>query len=98
MEFGNTVLDLSCVTLRVGNRSCPISHRESQLMAFLMRNPRVYFSVDTLLDRVWGIGADVEQGTVWAHISYLRKKLETLGADIRIQSKRGIGYALEEKT
>ena len=45
---------------------------------------------------MWGLDADVEQGTVWAHISYVRKKLEALGAHAVIASKRGIGYALEE--
>ena len=66
-------------------------------MAFLMQNPRMYFSADTLLDRVWGMAAEVEQGTVWAHISYLRSKLDALDAHAVIHSKRGFGYALEEK-
>ena len=70
---------------------------EFQLMELLMNNPSVYFSADTLLDRVWGMAAEVEQGTVWTHISYLRSKLDALDAHAVIQSKRGFGYALEEK-
>ena len=96
ITLGNVTLDQSVCALRVNDLSCPLSHRELQLMSFLMRNPRMYFSADTLLDRVWGLDSDVEQGTVWAHVSYLRKKLETLGADVVIRSRRGIGYALEE--
>ena len=76
--------------------SCSLSHRELRLMAFLMVNPHMYFSADALLDRVWGIDAEVEQGTVWVHISYLRKKMEALGTRAVIVSKRNIGYALEE--
>ena len=38
----------------------------------------------------------VEQGTVWVHISYLRKKMADLGVSAVIRSKRGVGYALEE--
>jgi DNA-binding response OmpR family regulator len=95
-SFGNLVLDKSGCALWVGENSCPLSNREYPLIELFMRNPRMYFSADTLLDRVWGMDADVEYGTVWVHISGLRKKLETLGADVEIRSKRGVGYALEE--
>lgn len=96
LSFADLVLDRDACMLRVGDAASPLSHREMQLMEFFMRNPRVYLSADTLLDRVWGLDAAVEQGTVWVHISYLRKKMEALGAHAAISSKRGIGYALEE--
>ena len=96
MTFSDLTLDRDACILWCGGASCPLSRRELQLLEFLMRNPRVYFSADMLLDRVWGFDAEVEQGTVWVHISYLRKKFETLGAHAVIASKRGIGYALEE--
>ncbi len=96
ITFSDLVLDRDTCILWCNSASCPLSRRELQLLEFLMRNPRVYFSADTLLDRVWGLDAEVEQGTVWVHISYLRKKFETLSAHAIIASKRGIGYALEE--
>ncbi len=96
MAFADVTLDQASCTLAVGKASVPLSHREYELLRFLMRNPRMYFSADMLLDRVWGMDTEVEQGTVWAHISYVRKKLEALGAHAVIASKRGIGYALEE--
>ena len=96
LTFHDLTLNKDSCTLQVGGVTCPLSHREIQLLEFFMRTPRVYFSADTLLERVWGMDAEVEQGTVWAHISYLRKKLETLGAHAVITSKRGIGYALED--
>ena len=96
MSFGNLVLDKSGCALRVGEKSCPLSNREYHLIELFVRNPHIYFSADTLLDRVWGMEADVEYGTVWVHISGLRKKLESLDADVEIRSKRGVGYALED--
>ena len=95
-SFGNLVLDRSGCALKAGEKTCPLSNREYQLIELFIRNPRMYFSADTLLDRVWGMDADVEYGTVWVHISGLRKKLETLDAGVEIRSKRGVGYALEE--
>ncbi len=96
LTFGGLELDESICALRFGGETCPLSRREYQLMEHFMRHPRVYFPADKLLDRVWGMDAVFEQGTVWAHVSYLRKKLEALGAPVTITSKRGIGYALEE--
>ncbi|MBR3016487.1 MAG: response regulator transcription factor [Clostridia bacterium] len=96
LTLGDMALDQSKCALSVGSASASLSRREFQLMEFLMNNPGIYFSADTLLDRVWGMDAITEQGTVWVHISYLRKKMASLGAHAVIQSKRGIGYALEE--
>ena len=95
-SFGNLVLDRSGYALRAGEKSCSLSHREFHLIELFMRNPHIFFSADTLLDRVWGMDAEVDYGTVWVHISGLRKKLESLDAGVEIRSKRGVGYALEE--
>ena len=95
-SFGDLVLDKSSCSLQVGEKTCSLSHREYHLIELFIRNPHIYFSADTLLDRVWGMDADVEYGTVWVHISGLRKKLEGLGSKTEIRSKRGVGYALEE--
>ena len=89
-------LDKNGCALRVDGKNSPLSNREYHLIELFMRNPHVYFSADALLDRVWGMDAEVEYGTVWVHISGLRKKLESLGAHVEILSKRGVGYALEE--
>ncbi len=97
ITLGNLTLDKSGCALRVDGKTSPLSNREYHLIELFMRNPHVYFSADTLLNRVWGMDAEVEYGTVWVHISGLRKKLESLGAHVEILSKRGVGYALEEK-
>ena len=96
LSFKGLVLDKSGYALKAGEKSCPLSHREYHLIELFMRNPHIYFSADTLLDRVWGMDAEVDYGTVWVHISGLRKKLESLNAGVEIRSKRGVGYALEE--
>ena len=96
-RFADLELNADTCTLCAGGEACPLSRREYQLMELLMRSPRVYFTADMLLDRVWGTEAEVDQGSVWVYISFLRRKLEKMHARARIASKRGIGYALEEK-
>ena len=95
LSFEDLTLDKSGYAIRCGDRTVSLSHREYHLIELFIRNPHIYFSADTLLDRVWGMDADVEYGTVWVHISGLRKKLESLGSQAEIRSKRGVGYALE---
>ena len=96
IAFGGMELTPDTCQLSANGKTFSLSRREYQLMELFMNNPGVLFSADTLLDRVWGMDGIVEQGTVWVHISYLRKKMADLGVSAVIRSKRGVGYALEE--
>ncbi len=96
LRFGNIALDQGRYTLSSERDTLPLGKLEYKIMELMMRNPRMTFSVDSLLERVWGCDSDAEVGTVWVYISYLRKKLIMLGAHIEIRAKRGLGYSLEE--
>lgn len=48
------------------------------------------------MESIWGCDSEAEINVVWAYISYLRRKLESAGANIRISARRGQGYVLEE--
>lgn len=95
LELGNVALDPARFELRCGGRVQSLSKLEYQIMELLMRNPGMTFSAEVLLERVWGCDSDAGVGAVWVYISYLRKKLTALGADVEIASRRGLGYSLE---
>ena len=97
LRLGNVELDQSRAVLSSNGNTCELSRLEYQLMELFMRNPGITFSADALLERVWGCDSDAEVGSVWVYISYLRKKLASLDADIEIRSKRSLGYSLEEQ-
>ncbi|MBR1817174.1 MAG: response regulator transcription factor, partial [Lachnospiraceae bacterium] len=97
LTCGNVTLNQQTFELKVGNESMVLPKLEFQVMEVFMLNQKMYVSADTLLEKVWGYESDAEVGTVWVNISYLRKKLEKLGANIEIQAKRNIGYRLEKK-
>lgn len=46
------------------------------------------------MDRIWGYDSDAELNVVWVYISYLRKKLTSLGSQVKIRSSRGLGYSI----
>ena len=48
------------------------------------------------MEKIWGCDSDAEMNVVWVYISYLRKKLAALHANIQIKASRNIGYSLEE--
>ena len=65
-------------------------------MELLLRNAGQVLPRETILTRIWGYDSDAELNVVWAYISYLRRKLEMVGSNVRIAARRGQGYLLEE--
>ena len=96
-RLGNVSLDPRRFELSCGEKVQSLSKLEYQMMELMMRNPGVTFSAEALLERVWGCDSEAGVGAVWVYISYLRKKLSALGADVLIASRRGLGYTREVK-
>jgi len=61
-----------------------------------MCNPGQLISSERFFERIWGYDSEVELNVVWVYISYLRKKLVTLNANVQIKAARNAGYFLEE--
>ncbi|MBR1873308.1 MAG: response regulator transcription factor [Eubacterium sp.] len=95
--FGNVTLDSTSYTLEAPGGSEHLPGKEYQLMELFLSNPRQVISTERIMEKVWGYESDTEINVVWVTISGLRKKLNSLGADIEIKAKRGQGYYLEEK-
>lgn len=97
IKFGNITLDCSTYELFSPGGSFRLANKEFQMMELLMSNPRHLISTERFMEKVWGYDTDVEINVVWVYISYLRKKLAALHADIQIRAQRNAGYSLEEK-
>lgn len=95
LRVANLLLNQGSYTLETESGVYTLSRLEYQLIELLMHNPGITFSTETLLERIWGCNSDTEIGSVWVYISYLRKKIAALNADVEIRSKRGLGYSLE---
>lgn len=95
LTFGNITLDQATFELSSPSGSFRLANKEFQMMELLMRNPRQLIPTERFLERIWGYDSDVELNVVWGYISYLRKKLAALRADIQIKVTRNAGYSLE---
>lgn len=97
LTFGDLLLDRVAFKLVCGENSEHLGNKEFQIMEALIRRQGSPTSVEYLMDHIWGYDASVEPGVVWTYMSYLRRKLEGLGSNVRIGMRRGFGYVLEEK-
>lgn len=95
LKCGNISLNRQSYELSGNGQSFVLPKLEYQLMELLMLNRGIYLSTEELLVRVWGYDTDAELGTVWVYISYLRKRLSALNANVAITAKRNVGYKLE---
>lgn len=97
LRFGSVVLNLSTCTLQCEQRSVRLSAKEFELMRILMSNRENIVPKEILLLKVWGYESDAEDNLVEVYISFLRKKLDFIKADVRIDVVRRVGYHLEVK-
>lgn len=94
--YGNITLDRATFTLSSPSGSFALANKEFQMMEILLSNPTHVVSTERFLEKIWGYETDAEVNVVWVYISYLRKKLLALQANIQIKSARNAGYSLEE--
>lgn len=98
LTFGNISLNQATFELSSLERSFRLANKEFQMMELLLCNPHRLISTERFMEKIWGYDSEVELNVVWVYISYLRKKLSALHADIQIKATRNAGYSLEKKT
>lgn len=96
LTFGNISLDRTTFDLSSPSGSFRLTNKEYQMMELFLSNPHVLISSERIFEKIWGCDSDTELNVLWVYISYLRKKLAALEANIVIKASRNIGYSLEE--
>ena len=96
LTFGNLSLDAVSYELYTDSGTVRLNNKEFQLMSCFMRNPMRVFSVDELMEKIWGWESSAEVNVIWTNIAYLRRKLAQIGSNVKIQSLRGSGYRIIE--
>ena len=97
LNLGNVTLNQADYTLRCPYKSIQLGKKEYDIMRILMVNRDMVVSKDTLLSKVWGNDAEAVENNVEIYISFLRKKLDFLKADVMIVTIRKLGYRIVEK-
>ena len=95
LRFGNTALDLATSTLLCGEKSVRLSAREFDVMRFLLQSRDRILPKEMILARVWGYDSNAVENHVEVYVGFLRKKLKSIGSNVRIEAIRRLGYHLE---
>jgi two-component system OmpR family response regulator len=93
LRVGDLELDEDYWTVRRAGVSVELSPTEFRLLAYLMRNQGLMLTRKQLLENVWGWEYAGQSQVLETYVSYLRRKLDSLGPPM-IHTQRGVGYSL----
>ena len=95
VKLGNTSLDLGTGLLVRGEKSVRLSAKEFDVMRALLQAGGSNLSKESILARVWWYDSNATENHVEVYVGFLRKKLSSIGSNIKIVAIRRLGYHLE---
>ena len=98
LEFNNISVDLTSRTVCRGDTHMELTPREFDLLVLFLRHPNQVLTRSTLMQRVWGEDFFGESNVLEVVIGNLRRALESDDHPRVIQTVRGVGYVLRQRT
>ena len=95
LHVGNITLNRATFELTSPTGSFRLANKEFQMMEMFLCNQGHSITHKRLLEKIWGDEKQVQTNVVWMYISYLRKKLEALHANLQITEASHAEYILE---
>jgi len=95
VSLGTISLNRQTSELSCGGQIIDLPRTEFLLLETLIDSQDKYLTTEKIYDKIWGYDSDSYIDIVWVNISYLRKRLEQIGANVEIVSKKNTGYRLE---
>lgn len=98
LACGNVTLNRLTRQLFVHGAEVTLTAKELPLLEHLLLHADEVISRSELLERVWDMHFDPGSNVVDVNVARIRKKLAGAGADIKIASRRGVGFVLSQAT
>ena len=95
LTFGDIQYEPHTLTLSRDDNTTVLSKRLGDLLELFLRNPGQTLPRETILLRVWGMDAEVEDGNLDNYTYFLRRSLRKVGSQVQLATVRGVGYRLE---
>lgn len=96
LTYGDLSYDAAAKELSRGSKTRSLSKKEGDLIELFLRNSGQTLPRTTILSRVWGPDAGVEEGNLDNYIHFIRRHLTILDSSLTLRTVRGVGYCLEE--
>lgn len=93
LKFGDIVIDKLSREVTVNKQRISLTNKEYELLYFLASNPKIVFTREQLISKVWGYEQYCDPRTVDTHIKKLREKLGDCSS--YISTIWGVGYKFE---
>lgn len=94
LTYKDLKLNLSNGTIVFKDKSLDITKNEIKILYFLMKNQNNIVSREALMDDLWNSDYFVDDNTLSVNVTRLRKKLEEVGLENAIETRRGLGYIM----
>ena len=92
IEHRGAMLNLAEATLIFQDEKIELTKNELRILQVLMENKEKVVTRDALMTKLWESDSYVDENTLSVNVNRLRKKLEAVGLEDFILTKKGIGY------
>ena len=96
LEHEGMLLNLNDASLSYKGEKMSLTKNEFRILQILMENSGKIIARDDIIARLWESDAFIDDNTLTVNVARLRKKLENVGMEGRIKTKKGIGYYLDK--
>lgn len=94
LNYNDFSLNLSNATIEYNGKSTVLSKNELKILFFLMENKGTIVSRETLIGYLWKSDLFIDDSTLTVNMTRLRKRLEEVGIENPIETRRGLGYIM----
>lgn len=92
LEHNGAILNLSDTTLLYQEQKADLTKNDFKILQILLENAGKVVSREAIMERLWESDSFIDDNTLTVNITRLRKKLEDIGLEGFIATKKGIGY------
>lgn len=96
LTYQDLLLDTTALMLQGELGRCTLSKKETELLAYLIKNAEQTLGRAALFSHVWGPDADVEEASLDSYAHFVRRRLAAVSQRVCLATVRGVGYRLEE--
>lgn len=88
------MLNISDATITYDDKRLELTKNELKILQILFDNKERIVSRSLLMEKLWESDAYVDENTLSVNVNRLRKKLDSIGLESFIVTKKGLGYRL----
>lgn len=94
LTYADLKLDLAKGSIHYNNNEQPLTKNELKILHFLMKNRGRVVSREELMEHLWSSEVFTDDNTLSVNMTRLRKKIEMMGMENPIETRRGLGYIM----